>query len=379
MNRYCNMRTNLVTLLFFVFSGLISSGAWASNCEPPRERFVVVLDAGHGGQDPGNRGNGYFEKDIALNIVLKIGAELEKLPDVKVIYTRKSDVFVTLAGRAQIANKAEADLFISVHCNAHSSQAAGTETFVLGLHRNEDNLKVAMRENQVIYLEEDYEVTYDGFNPNSPESYIGLTLMQEEYLDQSILLADFIQTKFTHELKRVDRGVKQAGFLVLRQTYMPSVLVETGFLTNRGEGSFLNSHNGQDKMSNAIVKAVKDYKNSINLELLEGIAEDPPIKVDPNVASKPTNEYKDVTFRVQLAASGRKLEPTARNFRGLNGVFRNKEGKLYKYYYGSTSSYVQIKELHEFAKKKGFDTSYIVAFKNDDKISVNEALKTKVK
>ncbi len=379
MNRYSHMRTNLIALLVFIFSSFISSEAFASECEPPKERFVVVLDAGHGGQDPGNRGNGYFEKDIALNIVLSIGAELEKLPDVKVIYTRKTDVFVTLAGRAEIANEAEADLFISVHCNAHSSQASGTETFVLGLHRNEDNLKVAMRENQVIYLEEDYEVTYDGFNPDSPESYIGLTLMQEEYLDQSILLADFIQKKFTHDLQRVNRGVKQAGFLVLRQTYMPSVLIETGFLTNRGEGAYLNSRSGQDKMSSAIVKAVKDYKNSINLEILEGLAEEPPIKVDPKVASKPSEEYKDVTFRIQLAATGKKIDPTPRNFKGLTDVFRNKEGKLYKYYYGATSSYVQIKELHEHAKKKGYSTSYIVAFRDDDKISVNEALKTKVK
>lgn len=378
MNRYFSMRTNLLSLLVFIFSVIISSEAFASDCEPPRERFVVVLDAGHGGQDPGNRGNGFYEKDIALNIVLNIGAELEKLPDVKVIYTRKTDVFVTLAGRAEIANKAEADLFISVHCNAHSSQASGTETFVLGLHRNEDNLKVAMRENQVIYLEEDYEVTYGGFNPDSPESYIGLTLMQEEYLDQSILLADFIQKNFTNELKRVNRGVKQAGFLVLRQTYMPSVLVETGFLTNRGEGTFLNSRGGQDKMSAAIVEAVKHYKNSINLEILEGIAEQPPLKVDSGKALEPNDHYKDVTFRVQLAASGKKLDPIPRNFKGLNNIFRNKEGKLYKYYYGATSSYVKIQELHEIAKKKGYDTSYIVAFKNDDKISVNEALKTKV-
>ncbi len=377
--RYYHMKTNFVALLVCILAGFISSEAIAFNREPPREKFVVVLDAGHGGQDPGNRGNGFYEKDIALNIVLSVGAELEKLPDVKVIYTRKTDVFVTLAGRAEIANKAEADLFISVHCNAHNSQASGTETFVLGLHRNEDNLKVAMRENQVIYLEEDYEVTYDGFNPDSPESYIGLTLMQEEYLDQSVLLADYIQKKFAFDLNRGNRGVKQAGFLVLRQTYMPSVLIETGFLTNKGEGAFLNSRSGQDKISTAIVKAVVDYKNSINLDVFEGLAENPPIKVDPQVASTPSDEYKDVTFRVQLAATGKKMETSPKNFRGLTNVFRNKEGKLYKYYYGATSSYVQIKELHEVAKKKGFETSYIVAFRNDDKISVNEALKTKMK
>jgi N-acetylmuramoyl-L-alanine amidase len=230
----------------------------------------------------------------------------------------------------------------------------------------------------VIFLEEDYEVTYDGFNPNSPESYIGLTLMQEEYLDQSILLADLIQKKFTHELKRVNRGVKQAGFLVLRQTYMPSVLIETGFLTNNSEGSYLNSNSGQSKMSEAIVGAVKDYKNRINLEILEGLAEDPPVKVDLESAEDPAEEYKDVTFRVQLAATGRKLEPSPRNFKGLEGIFRNKEGKLFKYYYGATSSYIQIKELQEVARKKGFKSSFIVAFRNNDKISVNDALKTKM-
>ena len=373
------MRTNLLALFVFLFLSY-STVSSASNPKPLKDKFVVVLDAGHGGKDSGNRGNGYYEKDIALNIILNIGAELEKLPDVKVIYTRKTDVFVTLAGRADIANKAGADLFISVHCNAHSSQAHGTETFVLGLHRSEDNLKVAMNENSVIFLEEDYEVTYDGFNPNSPESYIGLTLMQEEYLDQSVLLADFVQKKFTNELKRLDRGVKQAGFLVLRETYMPSVLIETGFLTNDNEGPFLNSSNGQDKMSGAIVDAVKAYKNNINLEVLEGLAEEPPIMVNPEVAEVAANDtYKDVTFRVQLAASGRKLDPSPRNFKGLDHVTRNKEGKLYKYYYGATSSYVQIKKLHEIAKSNGYPSSYIVAFRNNDKISVNDALKTKMK
>ena len=378
MNRYLHMRRNLPAL-FLLFFSCFSLATFASECEPPKEQFVVVLDAGHGGQDPGNRGNGFYEKDIALNIVLNIGAELEKLPDVKVIYTRKTDVFVTLAGRAEIANNAKADLFISVHCNAHKSQAQGTETFVLGLHRNEDNLKVAMNENSVIFLEEDYEVTYDGFNPNSPESYIGLTLMQEEYLDQSILLADFIQKKFTHELKRTDRGVKQAGFLVLRQTYMPSVLIEAGFLTNNSEGAFLNSQSGQEQISDAVVQAVKAYKNSINLEILEGLAQNPPIEVNPLPAEKLPEEYEGITFRVQLAATGKKVDPTPKNFHGLNGVERSKEGKLFKYYYGATSSYVQIKELQDIAQNKGYKTSYIVAFRGNEKISVNDALKTKVK
>jgi len=372
------MRTKLFPLLVLLFTGILFMGFTPKKSPVPKEKFVVVLDAGHGGEDPGNRGNGYFEKDIALNIVLRIGAELEKLPDVEVIYTRKKDVFITLAGRADIANEADADLFISVHCNAHSSQASGTETFVLGLHRNKDNLDVAMRENSVIFLEEDYEATYDGFNPNSPESYIGLTLMQEEYLDQSILLADFIQKKFTNELKRKNRGVKQAGFLVLRQTYMPSVLIETGFLSNNSEGAYLNSKSGQERISDAVVKAVNEYKNSINLDVLEGLANNSDINIVSTTKDAPSDIYDGITFKVQLAASSKKLDPAPKNFKGLNEVTRNKEGKLYKYYYGSTSSYLQIKDLHEKAKKKGYSTSYIVAFKDGSKITVNDALKTKV-
>ena len=378
MNRYSYMRTNFLCLCvcFFLSYNL---GATPSEKKPPREQFVVVLDAGHGGQDPGNTWNGYSEKNIALDIVLKVGAELEKHPDLKVIYTRKTDVFVTLAGRANIANKAEADLFVSVHMNGHNSQAQGSETFVLGLHRNEDNLEVAMRENQVIYLEEDYEVTYGGFDPKSPESYIGLTLMQEEYLDQSVLLADFIQKNFTNINKRVNRGVKQAGFLVLRETYMPSVLVEAGFLSNRAEGAYLNSPKGQAEISESIVQAVLEYKNSINLEVLEGLSENPAMDMSPAVPGKPKDVYEGITFRIQLAATGKKLEPSPKNFRGLEGVSRNKEGKFYKYYYGASSSYNHIKELHEIAKQKGYKTSFVVAFRDNKKISVNDALKTKMK
>ncbi len=378
MNRYFHMRTKIFAL--FILCSLITSiTTTAATGDPKGSKFVVVIDAGHGGQDPGNSWNGYSEKNIALNIALKVGAELEKLPDVKVIYTRKSDVFVTLAGRAQVANKAEADLFVSIHMNGHKSQAQGTETFVLGLHRNQDNLEVAMRENQVIFLEEDYEMTYDGFNPNSPESYIGLTLMQEEYLEQSIFLADLIQKNFTNINKRVDRGVKQAGFLVLRETYMPSVLVEAGFLSNKSEGAYLNSAAGQSAISESIVRAVKDYKNSLNLEMLQNLDAKPAVDLVEESAEPSLDDYDGITFRVQLAATGKKLEPTSRNFRGLNQVFRNKEGKLFKYYYGATSSYGQIQDLHEEAKRKGYPDSYIVAFRGNEKISVNDALKTKMK
>ncbi|TBW29243.1 N-acetylmuramoyl-L-alanine amidase [Gramella sp. KN1008] len=373
------MRTNLLKL--FVFAILVtgfSNRGYSAEIPPNMDRFVVVLDAGHGGKDKGNIGNGYREKDIALSIVLKIGEALEKYEGVDVVYTRKTDVFIPLEKRGKIANDANADLFVSVHCNAHNSQAYGTETFVLGLHRNETNFEVAKRENSVIYLEEDYEITYSDFDINSPESFIGLTIMQEEYLDQSILLADFVQKQFTNKLKRKDRGVKQAGFIVLHQTYMPSVLIETGFLTNDHEGAYLNSNTGREKMATAITSAIIEYSHTINLNTLESIAVNHPQETE-GIAETPTRIYKDVTFKVQLAAGSKKLETKPYNFKGLQNIERTKEGKLYKYYYGETSDYLKIQQIHQEAIKKGYPDSYIVAFKNDDKISVNEALKSRLK
>lgn len=372
------MKTNLLKLFVLIFTGFILTASTPAPDNPGKSKFKVVLDAGHGGHDPGNRGGGFFEKDIALNIVLKIGKELEKTGNFEVVYTRDKDVFIPLDQRARIANEAKADLFISVHCNAHNSQADGTETFVLGLHRNNSNFEVAKRENSVIFLEEDYEITYGGFDPNSPESYIGMMIMQEEYLDQSILLADFVQKKFTNDLKRKNRGVKQAGFIVLHQTYMPSVLIETGFLTNTSEGNYLNSSSGQNSMADAITKAIIDYSHSINMATLDNFGESLP-KVENIPAIEAPDLYDGITFKIQLAASSKKLDPKASNFKGLTPVFREKEEKLFKYYYGATSSYSQIQKMHAQAKSKGYPTSYIVAFKNGAKITVNEALKTQGK
>ncbi|WP_449371719.1 N-acetylmuramoyl-L-alanine amidase family protein [Arenibacter catalasegens] len=226
-------------------------------------KFVVVLDAGHGGHDPGNLGNGYLEKNIALRIVLKVGEILEKNPNIKVIYTRKDDTFVDLYLRGEIANKANADLFVSVHCDSHSSDAHGAGTFVLGLHANKQNFEIAKKENSVIYLEDNYESRYAAYDINSPESIIGLTIMQEEFLDQSINLAKLMQDNFSNKLKRTDRKVKQAGFIVLHQTFMPSVLVETGFLTNKDEGAYLNSSKGHIEMGKAIAEAILLYKGDM--------------------------------------------------------------------------------------------------------------------
>ena len=274
--------------------------------EFPKDKFVVVLDAGHGGHDPGNLGNGYLEKNIALGIVLKAGKELEKNPNVKVVYTRDDDTFVDLFVRGQIANQANADLFVSVHCDSHNSDAHGAGTFVLGLHANRQNFEVAKKENSVIYLEDNYEQRYAEYDINSPESIIGLTIMQEEFLEQSIQLGKKLQDNFTKKLKRKDRKVKQAGFIVLHQTFMPSVLVETGFLTNKNEGSYLNSQKGQNEMGGAIADAVLAYKDEIGFTVAP-VAENP--KIEDTEVAVDIKEEAPVENTVAIEESP-KQEPT---------------------------------------------------------------------
>ena len=356
------------------------SFSFSSNNNDTTKPFVVVLDAGHGGHDSGNVGNGYREKNIALNIVLEVGSILEKKENIKVIYTRKTDKFIDLHERGAIANRADADLFVSVHCNAHSSQAYGTETFVLGLHANQRNLEVAKKENEVIFLEENYEENYAGYDPNSPESFIGLTLMQEEYLDQSIMLAGLIQNNFTNKLKRKDRSVKQAGFIVLHQSYMPSVLVETGFLTNNREGAYLNSKKGQTEIAGAIAEGVLTYQKNLNLATSH--AKNPVItqeEIDKAIDTTEEKIYPGYTFKVQLAASSKKINTKPENFKGLKDITRNREDGLFKYYYGETSDYNKIELMKTFAKEKGYSSCYIVAFKDGKKLRVSDVLKTQKK
>ncbi len=366
---------------FFVFFICVAiSFSFSTNNNDTTKPFVVVLDAGHGGHDSGNTGNGYREKNIALNIVLEVGAILEKKENIKVIYTRKTDKFVDLYVRGAIANKADADLFVSVHCNSHSSQAYGTETFVLGLHANKRNLDVAKKENEVIFLEENYEENYAGYDPNAPESFIGLTLMQEEYLDQSIMLAGLIQNNFTNKLNRHDRSVKQAGFIVLHQSYMPSVLVETGFLTNDSEGAYLNSKKGQKEMAGAIAEGVLSYQK--NLDLATSKSKNPVItqeEIDNAIDTTEEKIFPGYIFKVQLAAARKKISTEPKNFKGLKDVSRNKEGGMYKYYYGESSDYNKIELMKTFAKEKGYSTCYIVAFKDGKKLKLSHVLKTQQK
>ncbi|MBL0683305.1 N-acetylmuramoyl-L-alanine amidase family protein [Aquimarina mytili] len=359
-----------LTGLFFLIS-TVTTSAFSQE----KEKFVVVLDAGHGGHDSGNRGNGYKEKEIALNVVLSVGATLEKDPRFKVVYTRKTDEFIELHERGRIANKANADLFVSVHCNSHRSQAYGTETFVLGLHANDENFNVAKNENSVILLEDNYEANYDGFDPNSPESIIGLTLMQEEYLDQSLTLASFVQNRFKKSLERKSRGVKQAGFVVLHQTYMPSVLIELGFLTNNSEGKYLNSKKGQDDMAKSITTSIVDYKESLDAIYFVPKPETPQEAGNVTAEMEGDKVYEDITFKVQIAAGSTDIELQPFNFNGLDQLSKIKIGDLYKYYFGSTPNYTLIQELKEIAVGKGFDSSFVVAFRNNESIPLTDALK----
>ncbi len=371
-HRFSSYLTLLTVLLYLTMAtgsafaklpGMKASGEVNPNPPKQSKTFKVVIDAGHGGTDPGKPSKfGFKESDIALKIALALGKELDKNPEITVVYTRTTDVFIGLKKRGAIANKANADLFISIHCNAHNTQAYGTETYVLGLHATAQNLRVAKAENAVIFLEEDYETAYADYNINSPESIIGLDLMQEAYLEQSILIASLVQDNFREKLKRKDRSVKQAGFVVLHQTVMPSILIETGFITNVKEGKYLASNKGQKAIAKTIADAVGEYKAKVF------IADEPPVYTS-ETSSDTDKIVAGVTFKVQLAASSRKLEPKSYNFKKLPEISRIREGGLYKYYSGSTSNYTAIQKRLQEAKAKGYTTAYIVSF-NADNIKV---------
>jgi N-acetylmuramoyl-L-alanine amidase len=366
----------IITVTLILTSGLI----YGQN----NARFRVVLDAGHGGNDFGATYHGYVEKNNALNVVLKVGRILEADPGSQVIYTRKTDVFIPLDERADIANKSKADIFVSIHCNANKNIVpSGSETYVMGVTRNASNLEVAKKENEVVTMEKDYKIKYDGYDPNSPESVIGMTVIQEEYLDQSIELAAGIQEGFEDGLGRKSRGVKQAGFLVLRKIYMPRVLIEMGFVSNKEEGAFLSSDEGQEKIAEAIAKAILDYKKEY---FVPGTEEYVPIerpkvpdsiqKIDtPKVNEVKVNGEKGLVFKIQISASAKKMELTPSNFNGLGSISMEDDGKIIKYFYGNTANYNESKKLLEEAKAKGYTSAFIVAYKNGLKMAVQDALR----
>ena len=382
-------KITILALFLFFYSNTFSQS---------NQKFTIILDAGHGGKDPGNSYHGFVEKEIALKTTLKLEKYLKRDNNIQVVYTRKSDVFIELKDRPKKANSIDANLFVSIHCNSVDNPIPfGTETFVMGLARSKGNLEIAKQENSVILLEKDYKQTYKGFDPKNPETLIGLKILQEDYLDRSINLASKIESNFKNKLHRKSRGIKQTPLWVLDAAYMPSVLIELGFLSNSEEGHYLNSEEGQNNMAEAIASAIIAYKKEyFGTQSNDDYEELPSKKVVENEvkdSSKSTKSKRiiekqvsqkqesktqnsDVVFKVQFAAGNKNIKLNPSNFKGLKNVsMTTSNGALYKYAYGSTSDYKTAKEDLKVVKSKGYTSAYIIAIKDGKNISIQEALK----
>lgn len=360
------------TFLVFAFFSLKAGNTVT---DPPKGIRTVVIDAGHGGRDPGAVGKIGMEKDIALSIALKVGTYIEEnIPDVKVIYTRKTDVYIELWKRAEIANHAEADLFISIHVNAIGKpNIHGTLTLVLGQHRADENFEVAVRENSVILLEEDYEITYEGFDPKSTESYIMFSLMQKTYFKQSIQFGDYVQDQFRERASRKDLGVREQGILVLAQTTMPGVLVETGFISNAEEEKYLLTQYGQEIIASAIYRGFKEYKEEIDRKsnLTVVVAEEAATVTETTPLAGPDPEQ--IIFSIQLASSKNKIATDPSSFKGYEQVMVIQDGRWFKYLLGEESSYHKALEKCKVIKSD-YPDAFVVASKGGNILPLNEAL-----
>jgi N-acetylmuramoyl-L-alanine amidase len=357
---------NAMKYLLFSLVFIGTSITFAQQATP----FKVVLDAGHGGKDPGTMRGAIREKDIVLDVVLRLGKMLEQQPGIKVIYTRKTDVFIELRERAQIANKAKANLFISVHCNGVKSPVAkGTETFVMGMSRTDTNLDIAKKENGVIFLEDDYNQKYKGFDPNNPETLLGLKILQEEFLGQSIELASEIEKNF-QLTNRFSRGVKQQPIWVLDATVMPGVLVELGFVSHPDEGLYISSDAGKDEMALSLFNSIIAYKNTFfsPTDLVMPMERQVEATTPKAVSDASENEVAAVSsgkhYKVQLEAGIKKIELIPSNFKGLDAISFTYDNKKYKYFYGDETNYEACKKRLAEAKSKGYKSAFIVTFDN---------------
>jgi N-acetylmuramoyl-L-alanine amidase len=335
---------------------------------------TVVIDAGHGGKDPGCHGSFAHEKIVCLEMALKLGAKIKsKYPEINVVYTRTTDVFVELIDRANIANKANADLFICIHANAGSSSAYGTETYVLGLHRTEAQQRVMERENSIIALEDDKGAKYKDFDL-SPDAIIQLQLQGAVYLNHSIEFAEYLQKEFK-KIGRYDRGVKQAGFLVLYKTTMPSVLIETGFLPNPTEEKFIGSSDGQEKMSSAMFKAFENYKNQMEGKVISSVPVEKSPDPKPIETVKVSADSSGLVFRVQIETSDKKIALNSSRFKGLE-VFEYEENSIFKYCTGTyKNDLAGAKNYKNELIEKGFNHAFVAAFLNGERISIEKAIK----
>jgi len=380
---------SIIGLLAFSLSGFSQNN-----------KFKVTLDAGHGDHDFGAVYNGHIEKNISLAIVLKVGKILEDQPNFEVNYTRETDVFIGLVERANIANRVDSNIFVSIHCNANKNTVAdGTETYVMGMTKNASSLAVAKNENEVVTLEKDYKQKYNGYDPSSPETLIGLTLMQEDYLNNSIALAAKVEDEFARIGKKIrGGGVKQAPYMVLHKAYMPRVLIETGFVSNPVEGAILDSEEGQNDIANAIAQAIISYKKEY-FGNGDGYSDDnrPSKKITDKPSTNSTVPTKKETvkaeevnkkdikkeisnesgfvYKVQIAASSKKMDLDPSNFKGLKNIEIEDTGSINKYFYGATSDYEDAKKYLTEAKSKGYNSAFIIALKNGKLIPLKDAVK----
>src|SRR5690554_2401176 len=357
----------VLLLLFFSVYGFAQESSYKIK--------TVVIDAGHGGKDPGALGSKAKEKNITLALALKTGELIEKyLPDVKVIYTRSTDVFVELHKRAEIANKNNADLFISIHVNANRNKSAyGADSWVMGLHKTQANLEVAKLENKVISIEDNYETKYEGMSAQNTDAIIIHTMMQSANLELSATLASFVQEQFRERVGRRDRKVRSAPFLVLWKTTMPSVLIETGFITNEAEQAFLMTELGQDYMASAIFRAFRDYKQLIERKTNFDVDTTFINQQEMIQQALVTDTTTQLFFSVQIASSKNKIETDPQNFKGLENVFILQENKVYKYLVHKETDYEKLKtELSRIQEL--YSSAYIVAVKGNRRINLQKAL-----
>lgn len=394
----------VLAVLFLITQGLVVA---AQN-----KKFTLVIDAGHGGHDAGALGASSKEKNINLNVALAFGNYVERnCPDVKVVYTRKTDVFVTLHERANIANRHKADLFVSIHTNAlpAGKQARGLETYTLGMNRANENFDVAKRENAVILYEKDYEQHYEGFDPNSSESYIMFEFMQDKNMAQSVDLAKMVQKRACSSANRQNKGVKQAGFLVLRETSMPSCLIELGFITTPQEEQQLNTRECIDALGYGIFQAFVDYRNKYDKTIIvpfeaperqvmenqaqervqkeseggktqtaeqekDNVARSESKKVNEVPEQKPATDSEAPIFKIQVLTSTTLIRQGDKRLKGLDGVDYYKDGGIYKYTIGASANYNEIYRLRKTMVGK-FPQAFIIAFKGGQRTDVVEAIK----
>ena len=365
------MKSPTLLFLFGAIFCLASFAQTATNSDKDKYRInTIVIDPGHGGKDPGALGfSTSREKDIVLKVGLKLGQYLrEAFPDVNVIYTREKDVFIELHERAAVANKAQADLFVSIHCNSSQTPSAyGTEIYVLGLHRTEENLEVAKKENSVIMMEDDYMDHYDGFDPNSSEGLIILSMVQNAHLNQSIDFASRVDSQFAQRVHRKSRGVHQAGFMVLYKTAMPSVLIELGFISNKNEEAYLLSDEGTTYMASAIFRAIKEYKAKAESDIPETviIKREEPKKIEP--------EKQDVVFKIQFLVAKDKMSKLDSRYKAITSFETEESSAGYRYLTGNFDDYKEAIVHQNQLKSKGVKDAFVVAYINGKRATIKEA------